>query len=66
MLRWGQGFLNPFIYANPGAFRDITKGYNNGGGLPFLKKGFYATAGWDPVTGVGTPLYPLLKAAALK
>jgi tripeptidyl-peptidase-1 len=59
------GFLNPFIYQNAHAFRDIKKGYNNGGGVKFLKKGFYAAEGWDPVTGVGTPLYPLLKAAAL-
>jgi tripeptidyl-peptidase-1 len=60
------GFLNPFIYANPHAFRDITKGYNDGGGIKLLKKGFYATKGWDPVTGLGTPLYPLLKEAALR
>eukprot|EP00037_Helgoeca_nana_P008987 m.79222 g.79222 ORF g.79222 m.79222 type:complete len:547 (-) comp19276_c0_seq1:259-1899(-) len=58
------GFLNPFLYGNPGMFRDITKGYNNGGGGLF-KKGFYATRGWDPLTGLGTPNYPAMKAAAL-
>lgn len=57
------GFLNPFIYQNAHAFRDITKGENNDN--KFLKTGFYAAKGWDPVTGVGTPLFPLLKAAAL-
>ena len=61
------GFLNPFIYKNANnGFRDIKKGYNNGGGIPALKKGFYATDGWDPVTGVGTPNYPALKKAALQ
>jgi len=60
------GFVNPFIYANPHAFRDIKLGYNNGGGIKLLKKGFYATAGWDPVTGLGTPNYIALKAAALR
>jgi len=59
------GFLNPFIYANQKCFRDITKGYNNGGGSKLLKKGFYCTKGFDPVTGVGTPNYAALKAAAM-
>lgn len=63
-LLWTR-FLNPFLYANPGMFRDIKKGYNNGGGPSILKKGFYATTGWDPVTGLGTPNYPAIKAAAL-
>lgn len=54
------GFLNPFLYANPGAFNDITSGSNPGcntGGFP-------AVAGWDPVTGLGTPDFARLKAAA--
>lgn len=59
------GFLNPFMYQNPRMFRDITKGYNDGGGVGIFKHGFYATAGWDPVTGLGTPNYPAIKAAAL-
>lgn len=52
-------------YKNPGMFRDIVKGYNNGGGLEVFKKGFYATKGWDPVTGLGTPDYPHILAAAM-
>lgn len=55
------GFLNPFIYANPSMFNDVTTGNNPGCGTP----GFYAAAGWDPVTGVGTPDYEKIKAAAL-
>ncbi|KIK66624.1 hypothetical protein GYMLUDRAFT_257458 [Collybiopsis luxurians FD-317 M1] len=43
------GFLNPFLYANPGAFFDITTGSN---------------PGWDPVTGLGTPNFANLLAAA--
>ena len=41
------GFLNPVLYANPAAFRDITSG-NNGA--------YSATAGWDACTGLGSPV----------
>ena len=41
------GFANPTLYANPGAFTDITSG-NNGG--------YQAGPGWDPVTGLGSPI----------
>ncbi|EKM56141.1 uncharacterized protein PHACADRAFT_257222 [Phanerochaete carnosa HHB-10118-sp] len=54
------GFLNPFLYANPGAFHDITTGDNPGCNT----NGFPATTGWDPVTGLGTPNFAALKAAA--
>ncbi|KZP17323.1 subtilisin-like protein, partial [Athelia psychrophila] len=54
------GFLNPWLYANPGAFNDITTGSNPGCGT----KGFPAAKGWDPVTGLGTPNYVALLAAA--
>jgi len=40
------GFLNPAIYAAPGALRDITQG-NNGD--------FDATVGWDACSGLGSP-----------
>lgn len=40
------GFVNPLLYANPGAFRDITSG-NNGA--------FKAGPGWDACTGLGSP-----------
>ncbi|MCJ1300601.1 hypothetical protein MMC08_003398 [Hypocenomyce scalaris] len=50
------GFLNPTLYANPGALNDITQGGNQGCGTP----GFMATTGWDPVTGLGTPNFPKL------
>lgn len=57
-----MGFLNPFLYQNAGAFNDVTAGKNNGAG----KEGFEAVKGWDPATGLGTPNYPLLEAAAMK
>jgi kumamolisin len=41
------GFINPALYANPGALTDITVGNNNG---------YNATKGWDPVTGLGSPI----------
>jgi len=55
------GFLNPWLYSNPSAFTDITSGSN-----PYQKcAGFQATTGWDPVTGLGTPIYDKLLQAAL-
>ncbi|HDR9587899.1 TPA: S8/S53 family peptidase [Burkholderia stabilis] len=40
------GWVNPVLYKNPGALRDITKGSN----------GTYAAAtGWDACTGLGSP-----------
>jgi len=53
------GFLNPFIYLNPEAFNDITKGSNPGCGTD----GFSAKRGWDPVTGYGSPNYHALREA---
>eukprot|EP01035_Chromulina_nebulosa_P019007 gene19007-24826_t len=50
------GFLNPWLYAYPEMFTDITSGSN-----PYqLCSGFQAAEGWDPVTGLGTPIYPKL------
>ena len=52
------GFLNPALYniANsssyPGSFHDVTTGNNIGTNTPGL---FYATAGYDLCTGLGTP-----------
>lgn len=40
------GFVNAALYAHPDAFNDVTSGNN---------RGFKARAGWDPVTGLGTP-----------
>ncbi|KAI9717485.1 MAG: hypothetical protein M1828_007185 [Chrysothrix sp. TS-e1954] len=48
------GFVNPTLYANPQVLHDITVGNNPGCGT----NGFSAAAGWDPVTGLGTPDYP--------
>ena len=54
------GFLNPFLYAHPGAFHDVATGANPGCGT----QGFPAAKGWDPVTGLGTPDFAALRAAA--
>ncbi|KAF7324468.1 Subtilisin-like protein [Mycena sanguinolenta] len=54
------GFLNPWLYANPQAFNDITTGDNPGCGT----QGFSASAGWDPVTGLGSPNFVAMRAAA--
>ncbi|KAJ7027088.1 family S53 protease-like protein [Mycena alexandri] len=59
------GFLNPFIYASQSAFTDITVGHNSGSVCPSSAVAFDATAGWDPLSGVGTPIFDKLLAAAL-
>jgi kumamolisin len=49
MLGARLGFINPSLYAinQNNGFRDITQG-NNGA--------YSATPGWDPCTGLGSPL----------
>ncbi|CAE6432120.1 unnamed protein product [Rhizoctonia solani] len=55
------GFLNPWLYSSAAsALNDITSGSNPGCGT----NGFTARAGWDPVTGLGTPDFVKLQAVA--
>ena len=62
-----MGFLNPWLYQHPECFTDIVKGDNRiGRGTFDLKYGYNATKGWDPVTGLGTPRFGMLLAAALE
>ena len=55
------GFLNPWLYNNTNLFTDITAGYGSGcAGNRDFRTGparWNATVGWDPVTGLGTPLF---------
>lgn len=53
------GYIHPKIYANPKAFTDVTSGNAvcNGG-----SPGLSAKAGWDAVSGLGTPLFKNLRA----
>jgi len=62
-----MGCLNKFLYQNSDAFTDITEGTNSidRGGEP-LRYGFPCAKGWDPATGLGTPQFSKLLAAALK
>lgn len=48
------GFVNPTLYQNPGDFHDITKG-NNGA--------YSAGPGWDPCTGLGSPVGTAVESA---
>jgi len=52
------GFINPTLYAageSSAAFNDITKGNNKcTASTTCCSQGFYATKGWDPVTGLGS------------
>ncbi|KAJ7626044.1 family S53 protease-like protein [Roridomyces roridus] len=59
------GFLNPFLYSTSGAFTDVTAGHNSGFVCPATSVAFDAVAGWDALTGLGTPLFDKLLAAAL-
>ncbi|KAJ7065744.1 family S53 protease-like protein [Mycena amicta] len=59
------GFLNPWLYANEHAFRDITVGHNSGFTCPASTVAFDAAEGWDATTGLGTPVYDALLFAAL-
>jgi len=57
------GFLNPALYqADSSVWNDITQGNNKCSaeqktGYKCCKQGFYATTGWDPLTGLGTPVF---------
>jgi len=57
-----MGFINPVLYKlavqYPDAFQDITVG-TNGGGCPNLE--FEATSGWDPLTGLGSPNFGVIR-----
>lgn len=51
------GWINPSLYAYYESFTfDITSGINNcvAGATVCCSQGFYATPGWDPVTGLGS------------
>lgn len=50
------GFIHPIIYKHPEAFNDITIGSNPG----CNSTGFPTAKGWDPVTGLGSPNFPVL------
>ena len=61
--------LHPFLpfAQNPDAFTDVTRGTNaisRMGGK--LKYGYAAAPGWDAATGLGSPRFDKLLAAALK
>jgi len=55
------GFLNPWIYMHASAFQDVKHGTNSDVG----RFGFKAVKGWDAATGLGTPDFEKLSAAAL-
>ena len=61
-----MGFINPFLYSNPDAFFDVVEGTNAiGRGTGPLEYGYAAAPGWDPATGLGTPNFEKLLAAAM-
>mmetsp|Transcript_2801 Transcript_2801/g.5223 ORF Transcript_2801/g.5223 Transcript_2801/m.5223 type:complete len:393 (+) Transcript_2801:407-1585(+) len=79
-LRAGRpplGFVNPLLYhvnvVAPEAFHDITVGNNSCAHghmgtvqeIPCNPEYFLAEAGWDPLSGLGSPNFPLLQEAVL-
>ena len=61
------GFLNPWLYSNVAMLTDITTGASRGcTNRQFFSAPAYwnCTKGWDPVTGLGTPNFPLMLEAA--
>ncbi|KAF7346621.1 Family S53 protease-like protein [Mycena sanguinolenta] len=60
------GFMNPWLYAHSEAFTDITEGHNSGSECPASSSAFDATAGWDALTGVGSPVFDKLLTAAFE
>ncbi|KAJ7773972.1 family S53 protease-like protein [Mycena metata] len=61
------GFLNPWLYSAgaQAGLTDITEGKNFGGACSPSVVAFNATKGWDPITGLGTPVFDKLLAAAM-
>ena len=64
------GFVNPVLYSlqGSGAFYDVPAGYNNSCGALqcTCALGYNSAAGFDVVTGLGTPVFSALSAAFLK
>jgi tripeptidyl-peptidase-1 len=65
-----MGLLTPWlysqVYSRAGALRDVTEGCNAANPNQIgSTTGWFAAAGWDPVTGLGTPNYRLLEELAL-
>ena len=52
------GFINPLLYRAKKVGYDVTDGNNKVSGCA---AGFAAAQGWDPVTGLGTPVMSTLK-----
>ncbi|EME80354.1 uncharacterized protein MYCFIDRAFT_208562 [Pseudocercospora fijiensis CIRAD86] len=59
------GFINPWLYSLPnGTLHDITQGGNNSGQCApnsnctlSQTPGYNVSVGWDPVTGLGSPIF---------
>ena len=65
-----MGFLNPFLYEFSSSFTtDITTGNNRcleQSGCSCCSEGYYASSGWDPVSGLGVVDFQLFSAKALE
>jgi tripeptidyl-peptidase-1 len=64
------GFLNPWLYSLNSGLKDITTGGNNAGSCYLISGctlpktlGYNVTEGWDPSTGLGSPIFAELRKA---
>lgn len=53
------GFINPLLYANPQCFKDIHD-FSRNNCVPGSFGGFSSIQGWDPASGLGSPIYSCL------
>ena len=64
------GFPNPWLYSLSSGLKDITNGADNAGSCNWLSGchlprtlGYNVTESWDPVTGLGSPIFSQLTKA---
>lgn len=62
--RSSLGFLNPWLYKLTSGLKDIKTGGNNAGSCSLIggctlskTLGYNVSEGWDPVTGLGSPIF---------
>lgn len=61
-----MGLLNPWLYQNPNMFNDVLVGNNSINTYGEVgSEGYICAKGWDPVTGLGTPIFERMLESAL-
>ncbi|TFK96264.1 hypothetical protein BDV98DRAFT_470717, partial [Pterulicium gracile] len=58
------GFLDPLLYQAGSGSSEVFTDFTTGSSWGCDTEGLEAMEGWDPVSGLGVPIYSKLKAAA--